>query len=589
MYQIPMKKTIISTLSFVFFYTIFTFGQSATLQSDNTHLSTKGFDASSNTIILGQIYSRPGTNGSTNNDLVISSNGNYPLSFRIGASTQMRLNNYFDLGVGTIALYLHDATNFATNNTILSKVHAYGVGGKSLNYGTYFPFKSAMLGQALTVAASQNAVGVMGMSDGSAAGSAANIGVLGIGSTTATITGYAYNFWGDVVTSTPQVVAGLLSHQTNNGTGEVYGTASFTSAGTGSGTGYGTFNDLNTNTGIAYGVYNDVTRSGNSGSNRAYGTYNIVSSNSTSAYGTYNDLNSTASSNIFGNYNKLIYGGSGNAYGVYNELTTGTTANNSYLYGVYSNINNTSTNVLSRLTYGGYFSATSTSASGGYGVYASGNTYGIYASSAGNAGFFNGNITVTGTINGAAKPFKIDHPLDPENKYLFHVAVESPDMKNIYDGNIITDANGNATIILPTYFDALNKDFRYQLTTVGQFAQVMVATEIAGNQFTIKSDKPNVKVSWQVTGIREDAWANANRIMVEVDKVGEEKGKYIHPAAFGKSATMGESFSREEQHRKGSLNNDENSAPPKPQAAFSKQRETSWGPIVYPKPIKEEN
>ncbi len=131
-----MKKIIISTLCFVFFYTIFTFGQSATLQSDNTHLSTKGFDASSNTTILGQIYSRPGTNGSTNNDLVISSNGNYPLSFRIGSSTQMRLNNYYDLGVGTIALYLHDATNFATNNTILSKVHAYGVGGKSLNYGT---------------------------------------------------------------------------------------------------------------------------------------------------------------------------------------------------------------------------------------------------------------------------------------------------------------------------------------------------------------------------------------------------------------------------------------------------------------------
>ena len=56
----------------------------------------------------------------------------------------------------------------------------------------------------------------------------------------------------------------------------------------------------------------------------------------------------------------------------------------------------------------------------------------------------------------------IDHPLDPANKYLYHSFVESPDMKNIYDGVITTDANGDATVVMPDYFEALNKDFRYQ-------------------------------------------------------------------------------------------------------------------------------
>lgn len=77
-------------------------------------------------------------------------------------------------------------------------------------------------------------------------------------------------------------------------------------------------------------------------------------------------------------------------------------------------------------------------------------------------------------------------------------------MLNIYNGNITTDANGDATVVLPAYFEALNRDFRYQLTVIGQFAQAIVQDEIQANHFTIKTDKPGVKVSWQVTGIRQD-------------------------------------------------------------------------------------
>ena len=82
-------------------------------------------------------------------------------------------------------------------------------------------------------------------------------------------------------------------------------------------------------------------------------------------------------------------------------------------------------------------------------------------------------------------------------------------MMNIYNGNVVTDANGDAVVPLPEWFETLNRDFRYQLTVIGQFAQAIVTAEVANHQFSIKTDKPAVKVSWQVTGIRQDAWANA--------------------------------------------------------------------------------
>ena len=161
------------------------------------------------------------------------------------------------------------------------------------------------------------------------------------------------------------------------------------------------------------------------------------------------------------------------------------------------------------------------------------------ADSPGFAGYFDGNVNVTGSVSKAGGSFKIDHPLDPANRYLYHSFVESPDMLNIYNGNITTDADGTATVVMPEYFDTLNRDFRYQLTVIGQFAQAIVATKIDKNRFTIKTDKPNVEVSWQVTGIRQDAYANTHRIPVEEDKPERERGSYLHPEAFGQPAEKG--------------------------------------------------
>jgi hypothetical protein len=179
---------------------------------------------------------------------------------------------------------------------------------------------------------------------------------------------------------------------------------------------------------------------------------------------------------------------------------------------------------------------------GGFGVVGSGGEAGVVGmalTDTGLAGKFEGDVQVTGTLSKSGGSFKIDDPLDPANKYLSHSFVESPDMMNIYNGNVTTDAKGFAIVTLPDWFEPLNRDFRYQLTAVGQFAQAMIAKEIAEGRFTIQTDKPNVKVSWLVTGIRRDAWANAHRIPVEQEKPGAEKGRYLSPELFGHAGEPG--------------------------------------------------
>lgn len=165
-------------------------------------------------------------------------------------------------------------------------------------------------------------------------------------------------------------------------------------------------------------------------------------------------------------------------------------------------------------------------------------------SSSGNTGWpttFNGNVTingslgVTGTVSKGAGSFKIDHPLDPLNKYLVHSFVESPDMMNVYNGVVELDSAGQADVALPAYFEALNDHFRYQLTTIGKFDPVYVAREVKGNSFVIAGGRPGTLVSWQVTGIRKDPYAQTHRIQPEVDKPESERGHYLHPEAYGET------------------------------------------------------
>jgi hypothetical protein len=144
-----------------------------------------------------------------------------------------------------------------------------------------------------------------------------------------------------------------------------------------------------------------------------------------------------------------------------------------------------------------------------------------------------GPLAVGGNVSKSSGSFKIDHPLDPANKYLYHSFVESPDMMNIYNGNVALDSNGEAVIELPAWFGVLNKDFRYLLTPIGAPAPgLYIAEQVTDNHFKIAGGTSGMTVSWQVTGIRQDAWANAHRIPVEELKSDRERGYYIHPELF---------------------------------------------------------
>jgi len=267
---------------------------------------------------------------------------------------------------------------------------------------------------------------------------------------------------------------------------------------------------------------------------RNTGVHGVASGDSFNNYGLRGETTATGQANYglnstaTGNHDKWNYGASCYA--------TGATDSN---FGVLAN-----TNGVGLTNYGVY------GLSNGNTTNATSINYGVYGAASGAptnyAGFFEGDVTITGNLNvtgtvaKAGGTFKIDHPQDPENKYLVHSFVESPEMMNVYNGNTVTDANGYSTVKLPDYFEAANKDFRYQLTVIGTFAQAIIKEKISGNKFIIQTDKPNVEVSWQVTGIRADQWANANRVMPEEEK--NKKGTYLHPELFGTPKEKGVNY-----------------------------------------------
>jgi hypothetical protein len=168
------------------------------------------------------------------------------------------------------------------------------------------------------------------------------------------------------------------------------------------------------------------------------------------------------------------------------------------------------------------------------------NGIGVAGWSPGLAGYFHRDVRIVGNLQKAGGSFKIDHPLDPANKYLSHSFVESPEMKNVYDGEAVLDDQGEAKVELPDWFDALNKDFRYQLTAIGAPApNLYIAEEINNRLFKIAGGSSGVKVCWQVTGIRKDPYANTYRIQVEEDKPDKQQGYYLHPEVYGEPEEKG--------------------------------------------------
>lgn len=273
--------------------------------------------------------------------------------------------------------------------------------------------------------------------------------------------------------------------------------------------------------GAAWGITGEIESTGTAsagvqGSNLrtdgGHGVYGIGvngivgETNRQDGYGVYGINNCTQGSGdgpgVYGLGFVGVYGQTnyGQYYGVLGEnLNTGTTYNNIGVGG---------------WGWVGVFGQTS---GGGFGVYA------------------DGDLGSSGT-----KSFVIDHPLDPSNKTLKHFCAESPEVLNIYRGNVELDLNGEATVILPDYFSSININFSYYLTPVGGAApNLHVSKEVEENKFSIAGGTSGLKVSWVIYAERNDLYMQTypGSSQVEVDK--RQPGTYIRPELYNQPADKG--------------------------------------------------
>ena len=460
--------------------------------STNGSAGLSGFESAT----TGQVY---GVSGGTNS----KGEGSAAINGYEGATTGQVYGVMGTMastgGAGVLGTAL--ATSGYTNGVYGSSASPNGTGVS----GNASATSGAAYGVSGTTA-SPNGSGIFGINNSSGGGT--GTGVTGI---TKATTGQSVAVYGQSASTSGQGVNGSATATTGNTSG-VYGGSQSTSG-----------------TGVT-GVANATT--GNT--NGVYGTAN--SPNGNGVFG----LNSSSGSSLLGNgvfgLSTASSGASWGVKGASNSANGVGVEGYSFAVGVRGQgLFCGSSGCVPEPADAGQF----ITASGGNILHGFLNTAGTWTEmfrvdSSGN-GYFAGNLNIKGTLSKGGGSFKIDDPLDPAHKYLSHSFVESPDMMNVYNGNITTDRHGLAIVILPDYFEALNTDFRYQLTVIGQFAQAIVAKKITDNRFVIRTNKPGVEVSWQVTGIRHDAYANAYRIPVEQEKPPQEQGHYLHPELFGAS------------------------------------------------------
>jgi hypothetical protein len=308
----------------------------------------------------------------------------------------------------------------------------------------------------------------------------------------------------------------------------------------------GIFNARNTNTaGVNFGVW------GQSNGAQGTGVYGLHSAGAGTAPGVYGQTNSTASEAV-GVLGVVVSTSPGSYSAAVRGINNGTSGAG---IGVWGSQAGSGWGVYGQATGGGIGVHGQAFGSGGIGVYGTApdsGGIGVYgrgtSSGSGYAGYFYGNVYVFGNFAATGtKSFKIDHPLDPANRYLYHFAQEAPEVQNVYNGVVTLDASGGAVVTLPEYFSALNTGpFRYQLTAIGApMPNLHVAQEIQGNTFRIAGGAPGQKVSWEVTAIRNDPYLRDYPAVAEVDKPANEKGSYLYPQGYGQPETMGVDY----QHR----------------------------------------
>ncbi len=440
-----------------------------------------------------------------------------------------------------------------------------GVYGRARVYGVY-GYAGAATGTTYGVygwTSSDSGRGVYGFA---AAISGATYGVYGESASTSgrgvygyasATTGTTYGVFGESASTSGRGVYGLAP---------VYGVYGY--AGATGGTTYGVYGEsrspvgngvfglASATGGINYGVY------GRSVSTAGVGVYGHAGATGGTTYGVFGHSDSTSGTGVRG----LATAASGSTIGMYGQsnspdgwgvygyasATSGTTRG---VFGRADSANGRGVYGLSPGTSGigvyGLATATSGTTYGVFGWVNSPNGYAMYGWSTGTsapyAGYFYGDVYVSGDFSvGGSKSFKIDHPLDPANRYLYHFAQESPEVQNVYNGVVTLDANGEAVVTLPAYFSALNTGpFRYQLTAIGAaMPNLHIAQEIQGNAFRIAGGVPGKKVSWEVTALRNDPYLRDYPARAEVDKPADEKGTYLYPQGYGQPETMGLDYRR---------------------------------------------
>ncbi len=364
--------------------------------------------------------------------------------------------------------------------------------------------------------------------------------------------GRSYSTEGDGVHGTASATAGAA-----------YG-GYFESAST---SGRGVYGQATASSGLTYGVH------GRSHSTIGRGVYGVTDASTGTNYGVVGQTESPRGMGVYG----LANSSQGTAYAVHGVThadsgfgvygVADATWSLAYPYGVYGVSNShpysigvcgeTTTNT--GITSGVYGSSVSTQGKGVFGeaLGTSGTNFGVYGqtwSASGFAGYFTGDVHVSGDITKNNCYFLIDHPLDPENMLLRHSCVESPENLLIYRGTATLDNNGETPVELPTYFAALAAEGGASVHVTSRGRPFLTGYDWNSDRTgLIMYGQPNREVSWMVLADRDDPVTRQHPRAVEEEKGPDSKycdrGRLLHPTAYGYPETMG----RDHEQRQESL------------------------------------
>lgn len=252
------------------------------------------------------------------------------------------------------------------------------------------------------------------------------------------------------------------------------------------------------------------------------------------AAGVYGQADGTNASGVYGIANKGpkaagVYGGSGSGYGVLGFGVVGVGG------GGFNGLAGRSEDANG---IGAYGNATGTDGAGVYGEASNGTGAAgvIGKSTTGYAGWFEGNVNVTGSLTTPAAFLQVDHPESPADRWYQQALVGAFERVTVLSGNAVSGANGRVVVRVPEIFGRTHTDVRYQVTPIGRAAQPFIAKELADGRFTIDAGAAGVRLSWQLTGVRDDAAARRGAFQVEADKRPHEQGRYADPALYRRSS-----------------------------------------------------